>query len=288
MDVSIVIVNYNTRDYLKDSLGSIYSQKNNIPYEVIVVDNNSTDGSKLLWRDSEFKNIKFIENKENLGFARGCNQGIALSKGRYILVLNPDTVVLNDAIEKMVRFMDENKSVGISGPKILNPDGTIQYSCRKFPNHLFILFGRNSIFTKVSPNNRFSKKYLMSDWNHDENREVDWVSGASLMLRRELIDDIGLFDENFFMFNEDVDICLRAKKAGWSVKYFAEASVIHYIGSSHGKVANRLIIERHKGMAHFYHKHYKKNLICTMITDAAIIMRGFLFLLINNLRVKSV
>ncbi|MCK4326613.1 glycosyltransferase family 2 protein [bacterium] len=285
MDLSIVIVNYNSAVVLSPCLNSIYGREANTDFEVFVVDNNSNDNSAELV-EREFPQVKIIKNKLNLGFSKGCNQGIQKSKGGYILLLNPDTIIKSHALEDMVGFMKREPDCGIVGPQIMDSDGTIQLSCRSFPSFRNALFNRYSLFTRLFPNNRFSRGYLLSDWDHNQIREVDWVSGACMMVRRQALDNIGLLDERFFMYCEDVDLCYRMKEQGWKVYYLPEVRITHCIGESSQSIGCRSIIEHHKSMFQFYKKHYKRNFFLDYITLGGIIVRAGLLLAARFVRRK--
>lgn len=280
-DISVIIVNWCTREELRACLSSL-TEANSHRAEIIVVDNASTDGSAEMVRET-FPDVYVMENAANLGFAKAANQGIRRSRGRYVLLLNPDTIVNKGALTSLVRFGDENPDVGIFGPRILNPDGTLQYSCRRFPTLAAAMF-RNTILGKLFPRNRYTREYLMSEWDHSKPRDVDWVSGAAMVIRRELLEDIGLLDETFFMYCEDVDICYRARQKGWRVAYHPEAVVVHAIGRSSDRVANRMIVEFHKSMYLFYRKHYAgdSNILVRAIVPIGLFLRARSFILYNQ------
>lgn len=278
IDMSIVIVNYNSGVLLRDCLSSIYQNTKHVGFEVNIIDNNSSDMSIKLAQE-EFKDINLIENKCNIGFAKANNQGIKEARGRYVLLLNPDTIISSEVLASMVNFMDSHKDIGILGPKILNSDGTLQLSCRSFLNLKTVFFTRDSLLNKVFPNNRYSRKYLLSVWHHNDRREVDWVSGACMMIRKEVFDNIGLMDDNFYMYCEDVDFCYRAKKAGWKVFYLPEVEIIHHAGSCSKGSRYTSIINHHKSMVVFYKKHFKRNLIMDIIITEGIITRAAFCLL---------
>ena len=243
--LSTVIVNWNTCAELEACLRSI-GEEDSIRLETIVIDNASPDDSVEMVK-REFPGVLLIENKANLGFAKAANQGIQSSRGRYVLLLNPDSEVRPGALSAIVRFGDANPKVGIFGPKILNPDGSLQYSCRGFPTVAAGLF-RNTILTKYFPRNSYIYDYLMLGWDHSEPRDVDWVSGAALVARRELLDDIGLLDERFYMYCEDVDLAYRAHQKNWRVTYCPLAVVVHACGRGSSKNPNRMIIEHQKSI----------------------------------------
>jgi GT2 family glycosyltransferase len=252
-DVSIVIVNWKTRDELQACLSSLSPFDSTI-VEIIVVDNASNDGSVEMVQ-SEFPNVHIIANPANFGFAKAANIGITASQGRYILLLNPDTKAQPNLLPPLIQFADENPDIGIIGPKILNPDGSLQYSCRRFPSIIAAAF-RNTFLGKLFPRNPYTRDYLMAEWDHSEVKDVDWVSGAAMFVRRKLLNEIGLLDERFYMYCEDVDLAFRAWKHGWRVTYYPHVSVTHTIGRSSDRCPNRMIIEFHKSMYRLYSKHY--------------------------------
>jgi len=274
LDLSIIIVNYNTKDLLETCLKSISQNTHNILYEIVVVDNHSKDSSVQMI-EGEFPDARLIKNKSNNGYSKANNQGINISQGRYILLLNSDTEVSNDALNKAVKFMDDNSEIGICGLKLLNADGSIQLSCRSFPTFSTAIFNRYSIITRLFPDNKFSREYLLSDWDHKSIMDVDWVSGACMLIRREVIDKIGLLEEKFFMYSEDVDLCYRAKENGWRIVYYPLSEVIHYIGKSSEKKPFLSIFERHKSMYLYYKKHYSREILfLDLITLLAIMFRA--------------
>lgn len=208
--LSIIIVNWKTTEFLNRCINSIYINTKKINFEIIVIDNESNnDTDDILKYHPE---IILIKNPENLGYAKGCNQGIKISNGKYILLLNPDTVILNNALEKLISFADKTPSAGIFGPKLINKDGSLQLSC--------------CIFPKV-----FSKSYMLKIENTITN--VDWLVGACSLIRREVINDVGYLDEDFFMYGEDMDFCYRTKKRGWNCLFYPLSEVLH-IGNVSG------------------------------------------------------
>lgn len=261
MDLSVVILNWNTRDLLEAALRSLIRPHSGITVEIIVVDNASDDGSREMVTEL-FPTVKLLINPVNTGFGAGNNTALPHAKGRYILFLNSDTVVMEDALTAMVCYADQNPDIGILGPKLLNADDTLQYSCRRYPN-LGTGFFRNTPLGRLFPNNRFTTDYLYQDWDHNTPRDVEWVSGAALMIRRELVEQIGCFDEDFFMYCEDVDLCWRANHAEmpdnpkkWRVTYYPKAIIYHYIGRSSDQVPTRMTYEFHRSQLLFYKKHY--------------------------------
>jgi len=222
-----------------------------------VVDNASTDGSQEMVR-SRFPQVKLISNSTNAGFAKAQNQALRAAAGRYILMLNPDSELPEaDALAKVSAYLDENPDVAIMGLRVLNPDGSLQFSARRFPTIGAALF-RHTLLGRLFPKNRFVREYVMADWDHSQARDVDWVSGCAMVLRHEAIERIGLLDERFYMYVEDVDICYRAWQAGLKVRYFPFATCIHRIGAASDKDPHRMIYHFHRSMFRFYLKHYAR------------------------------
>lgn len=255
MDLSVIILNWNAREWLQRSIGSVLSQDiGSRSFEVIVVDNASTDGSAELVRQS-YPGVTLIALPRNIGFAAGNNAAVPQAGGRYILFLNPDTVTHDGALAALLDFADAHPRCGIAGPRLLNLDGSLQYSCRRFPTLEAGLF-RNTPLGRLFPGNRATRDYLMKEVPHDRPMPVDWLSGAAMMVRRETIEDIGLLDEAFFFAVEDVDYCYRAHEAGWEVWYVPDGVITHAIGHSSDQNARKVIIEFHRGMYEFFRKHY--------------------------------
>ena len=277
-----MIVNWNTNDELRDCLTSALAADFGAT-EIIVVDNASTDGSVEMLH-GEFPDVRLVRNSENLGFAKASNQGIQVSRGRYAILLNPDCVVHRGAFTQLVRFGDANPEVGIFGIRILNPDGTVFESCRRFPTLAAGIF-RNAILARLFPKNPYIKEYLMADWDHSEVGEVDWVSGAALVARREMLDKIGMLDERFFMYCEDVDIAYRAKQAGWKVMYFPGATVVHLRARSSDQNPVRMIIAFHRSMYAFFRKHYsaQSSILTQAIVPLGLTLRTLLLITHNKL-----
>lgn len=256
LDLTICIVNWNTCADLRQALASVFAQAQQVACEVIVVDNGSRDGSPQMVRQ-EFPAAQLIANRVNRGFAAGNNQALRRARGRYCLLLNPDVIAHPGALRETVSFMEAHRQAGAAGLRILNPDGTLQYSCRRFPRLATGLF-RKVPLGRLLPDNRWNREYLMSDWAHDTVREVDWVSGAAMCLRRAALEQVGLFDEGYYMFCEDVDWCYRARQAGWKVYYVPQAVVTHAIGRSTDQRPLRMVVEFHRSMNRFYWKHYAR------------------------------
>jgi GT2 family glycosyltransferase len=255
MDVSVILVNYNGGRLILRTLDSLFDTTGcHLAIEVFVVDNGSSDSSVSEIRQ-RYPHVKVINNAANVGFSRANNQAISLSHGRYILLLNPDTVLKEIAVDQVVNFMDEHPEVGICGPKVVLPNGRLDRACRrtfKTPSmYLYHGLGLSRIF-KRSP---ALGQYYLSYLDPDMLTEVDSIMGAFMMVRRETVDTIGYLDESFFMYCEDEDWCFRAKRAGWKVVYNPRAEIIHHKGSSSSGRKMAMIWEWHKSVYRFHRKN---------------------------------
>jgi len=253
LDVSLVIVSWNTREILQGCLRSIYEQTRDSTYEVIIVDNASVDGSQEMVK-REFPRTTLFENEENRGFAVANNQGMGVAKGRYVLLLNSDTVVLNGAIQKVIAFADKHPEAAVVGCKVLNPDLTLQPTCFMFPS-LKNLFLSATYFYKVFPRSRFFGREQMTWWNRDDVREVDVVTGCFMLVRRESIEQVGRMDERFFMYGEETDWCWRFKKTGWKRLFFPGAEIIHLGGQSSKHVKVKSLVQLRLSILQYFHKN---------------------------------
>lgn len=252
-DLSITICSWNTLEDTRACLRSLQAVQNEASFETIVVDNNSEDGSPDMIA-AEFPWVRLERMARNLGFTGGHNHALAIRNGRHVMPLNSDTVVHPGALALLMKHLQENPQTGIVGPKLLNPDGSLQLSARRFPTPSAALF-RNTPLGKLFPNNRYVRAYLMEDFDHSDATTVDWVSGAAFIAREELVAKIGLFDPEYFMYCEDVDLCWRTWKAGYDVLYLPEAVITHAIGRSTDKAPNRMIGRFHRSMLRFYAKN---------------------------------
>lgn len=292
-DLSITICSWNTAGDLSACLQSLEAVRGEASMEVIVLDNNSEDGSPdMVERD--FPWVRLMRMAQNLGFTGGQNHMMENRRGRHALLLNSDTVVHPGALSTLMAYLEAHPGIGILGPKLLNPDGSLQYSARRFPTPAAALF-RNTPLGKLFPNNKFTREYLMQDWSHDEPREVDWVSGAALLAREELIEKIGVLDPEFFMFSEDVDYCFRCWQAGLKVVYLPTSVITHAIGRSTDKAPNRMIGRFHRSMFRFYKKNMLPKIAAPLRPFAlagaavALVLRASLFITknkIDNIRRK--
>ena len=277
MTLSIVIVNYNTETLLRGCLESVYAGANGTPFDILVADNNSRDHSVAMIR-SEFPQVKVIENASNVGFSKANNHLIAQSDADYVLLLNPDTLVLDDAIERVVKYMEAHPKVGICGCRVLNADHTLQLACRRSIPTPKVAFFRLAGLSALFPNSRTLARYNLTYEDPEKTHEVDAVSGAFLMIRRQTIEDIGLLDERFFMYGEELDWCLRAKQAGWSVVYYPEAQIVHYKGESTKYNSRKAAFEFYRAMYLFHKKHFAKDHspVTNLFIYAGIIFRAML------------
>jgi len=230
MDVSIVIVAWNVRELLYDCMKSVYEQTNGISFEVIYVDNGSKDGSVEMVK-KEFPDVRIIENERNEGFIRANNQAIEVAQGRYVLLLNSDTVVLDNAIEKTVTFADAHPEAAVIGCRVLNPDMTLQRSCFMYPSILNMFLAATYLY-KIFPKNRFLGREDMTWWDYDDAREVETICGCFSLVRSEAISQVGLMDERYFMYADDPDWCYRFKKSGWKIMFTSGARIIHLGGQN--------------------------------------------------------
>lgn len=256
MDLSILIVNYNTADLTLQCLRSVFESKGNYSFEVILIDNASSDHS-VERIEQQYPQVKLICNTENAGFAAANNQGIAQAQGKYILLLNSDTVVKEDTFDTMLSFMEANPEVGASGCKIVLPDGSLDKACKRgFPTPsaaFFYAFGISKLF----PNKPYFNQYHMSHLDSDQEYPIDCLVGAFMLVRKAAIDQVGGLDETFFMYGEDIDWCYRIKQAGWEIYYYPRTEIIHHKGGSSRNKPVKIIYEFHRAMILFHRKHYR-------------------------------
>ncbi len=254
MDVSVVIVSWNTCDILRDCLQSVAAEAGPVSCEIIVVDNASADGSVAMVR-REFPHVRVIENAGNRGFAAANNQGIAVAAGRYILLLNSDTVVLDQAIARAVAFAETRPDAAVVGCRVLNADRTLQPTCFMYPS-LFNLLLSSTYLYKVWPRSRLLGREQMTWWQRDDVREVDVVTGCFMLVRRQAIEQVGVLDERFFMYAEETDWCYRFKNAGWRVLFTPEAEIVHLGGQSSKRVHVDMSVQLRLSILRFIRKHH--------------------------------
>jgi GT2 family glycosyltransferase len=267
MDLSIIIVNWNTKEYLLPCLKSIFKGGQGTGWEVIVVDNGTRDGSREEVK-KVFPSARLIENEKNFGFAKAANQGLQKASGRYALLLNPDTQVENGAIERLVSFMDAYSDVGVAGAQLLNADGTKQNSIANFPSLGTELLNKSLLRWL------FPTKFPGKGRNYSEPIEVDSVIGACMMVRRDTLDQVGLLDEDYFLFLEETDWCYRMKKAGWKIYHVPQAEIYHFQGKSAETVKKRARVEFYRSRYHFFKKN-RGNLQWFFLFIGLIIRLGF-------------
>lgn len=259
MDLSVVIVNYNGGALVERCLASIRENPPSGRFEVIVIDNGSTDGSgQRIARLYPW--TRFVDLSANRGLAKAFNQGVTLSSGRYVLSLDNDTVVLPGALDKLVAFMDENLVAGAAGSRLLNPDGTIQQTARRFPTMWNGLIGRRSALTRWFPGSSAARRYLMPENDRrEEPFQVDWMSAAALIVRRDVIRQVGAMDPDFFVYWVDADWCCRINKGGWRIFCVPQSRIVHDENLRSGRRERRrtrMIVDFHRAAYRFYRKHY--------------------------------
>jgi len=263
LDLSICVVSYSTKDLLKQCLESIYRETKGISFEIFIVDNASIDGSVEMVKNN-FPNVNLIKNKKNLGFASASNQAIKDSKGRYILLLNPDTVILNSSLNKLVKFMDSHSEAGVVGPQILNPNRTFQFSydegiSLKIFFNIFILSNLLPLFKILLIPIKKVKHYFRKSQgmeHHLKIKEVGRIRGCCLLVRQEVIEQVGLMDEQFFMYCEEVDWEYRMKNAGWKIYFYPFARIIHYWGASTAPNKQQFNLIQWQSNYKYIRKHY--------------------------------
>jgi GT2 family glycosyltransferase len=251
-DLSVLIVSWNTRDLLARCLESLRCQGPTCP-EVFVVDNASADRTAQMVRKC-FPWVRLIENCANQGFARGNNQGLTLSDARYALLLNPDTEVPSGTLRTLVSFMDSNPQAGAAGARLLNPNGTLQAWCSPAPTlarEVWRLFHLDTLHRRA--------QYDMAHWNDRAPREVDMVPGTCLILRREALQEVGLLDEDYFIYSEEVDLCYRLRRRGWSIFWVPQAVVVHHGGQSTRQVAASMFLQLYRSKVVYFRKNHGRS-----------------------------
>ncbi len=290
IDLSIVIVNWNVRDLLQRCLESVHRAESDsggkvlvrahrgsdtggrsdagLALQVIVVDNASNDDSAQMVRD-DFPDVQLVINQTNRGFPAANNQGIAVADGRYVMLLNPDTEIVGHALTELVDFADRHRDVGMIGPQLLNPDGSVQSSRRRLPT-LTTAFLESTwlqpaiedlqpstlLSLLTAPLRRALERYYVSDRPDDAIQDVDWITGAAMLARHEAIDEVGLMDEDFFMYSEELDWCRRFREAGWRVVYLPTAQIVHHVGKSSEQVVAARHIHFQTSKVRYFHKYH--------------------------------
>lgn len=253
-DVSVCTVTLHARDYLRDSLHSL-AENTRVSYEIIVVDNGSFDGVVEMVQD-EFPQAHFIQNQANTGFTRPYNQAMRQATGRYLLILNPDTLILPQAIDRLVTYLDEHPEAGVVGPKVLNPDRTLQKPCKRGEPRPLAVFAYFIGLDRRFPNNQRLNEYLLSYLDENQTHSVAGVSGSCMLIRREVIERIGYLDEALYAYQEDADFCRRTRDAGWQVVYYPQAQIVHFGGQGGSRVQPyRSIFAWHRSYYIYYRKY---------------------------------
>ena len=260
MLLSICIVNLNAKKYLSKCLNSIPKGLKTQDYEIIIVDNNSSDNSCSFIKNLKNNKIRLIQNFYNSGYTKAINQAIEKSKGENILILNPDSILEKKSIDTLLNFLKRNEKVGIIGPKVIDELGSFQASCRRGLATPLAVFFYFLGFAKLFKENKFFTGYQLNHLDENYISQVDGVSGSCMVVKREVVDKIGYFDERFFAYQEDSDYCLRAKYAGWSIFYNPQAKIVHVggVGGSNS-VPMKAIFEWHRSYFRYYFKHFSKS-----------------------------
>lgn len=253
-DVTVCIISHGHKEYIRPCLEALYQHTSTVDFEVDLVLNRPEEGLEQFVRHS-FPEVKIRRNPHPLGFAANNNRVYRVTKSRYFLLLNPDTVLLNDALGKLVSFCDESPEVAACGPKLLYPDGRLQTSCRHFPTLSTVLLRRTPL-RALFPHSRIARDYTLANWDHGTAREVDWVFGACLMVRRRAADTVGFLDDKLFLFCEDIDWCYRLKRAGWKVFYVPDALVQHHLDDArYNRFWSRDRVLHYRSMFRYWRKN---------------------------------
>ena len=282
--LSICIVSWNTRELRDACLVSIRTIPDEVTREVIVVDNASGDGTAEMVL-ADHPEVTLIANADNRGYAAGNNQAIEAARGEMILLLNPDIVVLEGALDTLVRFLEDHAEAAAVAPRLVLPDGSVQASCRSFPTPDVVLYEALGL-SRLFPRSRRFGKYRMTWWDYDDERPVDQPMASAFLVRRSVLEEIGLMDEQFPIFFNDVDLCERSWDTGREVWYTPHASMVHVGGASTGQVRRRMLIESHRSFVRFYRKHYRGKIAWWRYAGAvALLQVGYVLrLLLHDLR----
>jgi N-acetylglucosaminyl-diphospho-decaprenol L-rhamnosyltransferase len=253
-DLGVVIVNYNAGQHLGRCLDSVFTLSGDCALEVVVVDNASQDGSARRAAESR-PEVRLIENPDNRGFARAANQGIAATSAPLVLLLNPDAEVISGTLADLAKLIRDRPRAGAITPLIRNPDGTPYPTGRRLPP-LGEALG-HVLLGPILPGNRFTRSYTLADWDRTTEREVDWIAGSAMLLRRQALDEVGPFDERFFMYAEDVDLCTRLRQAGWTVVFCPQVEV-HHVGALATGRSKRMPLEHSRSAYRYFAKHHAR------------------------------
>ena len=283
MRLALVFINYNTREDLRRALLSLRNLGREDQYEALVVDNGSSDGSQRMLEE-EFPWVRLLSNPTNGGYAQACNLGAMASPAPYVMVLNSDVEFLKGHPLELVDWMEERPEAGAVGPRLLNTDGSLQFSCRGFPS-LWVSLG-HAFLGDLFPGNPFTRAYQMKDCGHDRPMAVEWVSGAAMLLRRSAFEEAGGFDEGYFMYVEDVDLCWRLRRLGWEVYYLPQVELLHHVARSSSQQGTRMLYHHHRSMFRFFRRRHPgpAGLALAPLVMAGIAARFLLVLALRCLR----
>ena len=254
--ISVIIISYDGIDFIDDCISSVIDSLENTAFELVDVDNGSVDGTVEMLRE-KYPQVHLICNKSNLGFARAVNQGLEIAKGQFVLLLNQDTKIINNAITKLAGRMKSDMKIGTIGPKFISPEGALRKSARSFPRYRDLFFEFSGL-AYLFPKSKMFSNWKLGWFDHQTEKKVDQPMGAALMIRRDVIEKVGYFDTNFPLFFNDVDYCRRVKRAGYENLYYPEAVAIHHVGGSTQKRKAAKIMQSHRAM-YVYFKKYNKN-----------------------------
>jgi len=272
MVLDIIIVNHNSRHHLKTCLEAIKNSRNSKNYEVVIFDNASTDTS-MPYAQCAFPSFRYIKNTTNIGFAPAINRVLKKTAGEYILLINPDVVILPRTIDLMLQFMRQSPKCGVLGGEILNARGVFQPTCRRFPQYYNVIFGRRSLARRLIPHNLGSRRYLYLDLDYTKPQMVNFVEGSLMMIRRKAAEDIGLFDEDFFLYLEDADFCYRLDQQGWETWWLPKAYGIHFRGENFRSDNIHPMFYHSRGFYKFFLKHYRPGAIAKLFLHLFLILR---------------
>ncbi len=284
-DLALIVVAHGSRADVLECLRAALDDaaRSGLAAEAVVVDNDSRDGTPDAVA-AGFPAVRVLANRVNAGYARAVNQGLAATRAPFALILNPDCLVRPGALGALLGHARARPRVALVGPQLRGPDGALELSARSFPGPPALLFHRGSLLTRLFPRNRWSRDYLLGDWDHATARDVDWLSGACLLVRREAVAEVGGMDEGFFLFHEDVDWCLRMRRAGWIVAYEPAAVATHRMGVSRGAVPPAVTWARHLAMRRYVHKHRVVPAALLPLADALVLGRAVAVMLLDALR----
>ena len=285
MDLSVVIVNYQTFELTKNTINSIFENECSFEYEILVVDNASSDDSLAKLKEYFGDKVTFIASKENNGFAAGNNQALRIAKGKYVLLLNSDTIVWENTLNNIYNYMENHEDVGACGCRVVLENGELDKACkRSFPNVKNSFFRLFHIPTKSKDND-----YNLDNLPDDEIYEIDCLTGAFMFMRSEALNQSGFLDETFFMYGEDIDLCYRIKKAGWKIIYYGESKITHLKGASSKKQKFKLIYEFYRAMYIYYKKHHANStsFFVNFIVYLGIVCLCILKLILNFFKKKN-